>query len=302
MYKKNKLSFIIFGALLIICSIYLYTDSNREKRTFQKSVIVEDNNKITSIELNSKDGNFILSKENEEWFVLNNGAKHKASTGSMTELLKNLENLRIYSVISRNPEKFDEYQVSDSLGKHFIVKENNNVLADFYVGKFIPSGRQNVNSYFRLKGKDDVYSLKGFFSMLFFNNKAETYRSKAIVETSVENIEKVEIYNSTGNYILEKKDENWFVGNQKANADSVTNYLKQISTLNMAEFHKQEVTNGSEFSARISTKDNKTTVVKGYIVDNKTILHSSSNEGVYFEDKDKITTSKLFRNKEDFIK
>lgn len=302
MSKKNKTPFLVFVALLLVCAIYFYMDANKEKRTFTKSVVVENSDKITTVEFKSKDNNFILSKEDDKWFVLADGKKHNASEGSMSELIKNLDGLRVYSVVSKDSKKHAEYQVNDSLGKHFIVKADKKVLADFYVGKFVPSGQRSVTSYFRMNKKNEVYSVKGFFSALFFNTKVESYRSRVLTKTTANNISKIEIYKGDDNYTLEKKNNSWFVGNSVADSASVANYLKDVSSQSINDFYDQPVNGGSEFSAVITSNgQDKPTIIKGFTIENRTILHSSINEGTYFEDKDDATINKLFKPKNHFL-
>ncbi len=189
-----KLTNLLLFALAILLAVAAYFALQGEKastRTFKPNFAELDTAAVTAILVNSKVNNFEeikFSRADGGWVISSATESPKpVMSGQVDGMLRQMAMLKADRVVSRNPDKWEEYKVGDA-GTRARFMNGEVTLLDIVIGKISinmgkPSGtsqvpKQQPTSFVRLSESDVVYSTPQFLEPNF--NK--TYKS--LVDTS----------------------------------------------------------------------------------------------------------------------
>lgn len=305
MYRKISIKTlgIIFGILLVLVAIVELTDIRKGSRNFKKILIEVNADEITGIELQPKaaNGNTIkLVRENDVWQVEDNSKKYKADQSVAGNLISELNGLKPQSVVATGKDRWKQYEVTDSLGTRVKLLKGSDVIADLVVGKFSYSQPNNMTSYIRLTGENEVYGVDGTLGMSF-NRNLDSFRDRNIIKSSSGNWNKLTFtYPADSSFVLEKVDGKWQINNQPADSTAVSTYLSSIARLSDSKF--DDTNPGITSTHQLTIVGGAVPInVSGYKVDaDHFYLESDQNPGTMFNSPE--SAKKLFVSSRKFIK
>ena len=302
--KNNRVLLILFLALAAVFVITRFTSVKNPDRTLRTDIVEIDTSMVTSMLIypRAETGEEIrFSKNGSAWTVSMGDITASADVQSVRATLAELMNLETEQLVARSPDKWESYQVDDSLGTRIIVVQGKKRVLDLVVGRFQyqPPPQQNYNmygqnrvtgkTYIRLRGEKEVYSVDGFLA-LSVNQTFQRWRNQAITRISKTQLSKIVFdYPADSGYIAEKTDAGWLVAGIMADSLSMETYLNGISRKSHPEF-ADGFQAGTEPDYRITFEgDNMQAVqLNAYTNRGDTVLQSSINPDTWFSIKEEL--------------
>lgn len=144
-----------------------------------------DPEKVTRVQIHTKDGNVELERAGSEWKLVQ-PIEYPANTELVTNMLKAVGELKLEDVISTNPENRSTYQV-DSTGTMVDVWTGDKKALALVVGK---STSDWTHTFVRRAEGDEVYRANGVLTYQF-NRRADDWRDKTIFKAEEKDIHSI---------------------------------------------------------------------------------------------------------------
>ena len=297
MFRKINFKILttIFVVLLIVVVFIEIIDSRKGNRTFKSDLVEVVADEVTSIELYPKvtDGNLIkLFKENEEWKVESEGSKYNADQSSANRMIAELNTMKPKSVAASNKDRWEQFEVTDSLGTRVKLFKGTDLLANVIIGKFSFSQPRNMTSYVRLNGEKEVYGVDGMLGMSF-NRNLDAFRDQTVINSNKTDWKRLSfIYPADSSFVLERMGDQWMTDGIKADSASVVQYFNKISNLTESNFAKNKPAIPSTHRLIIEGNNMMQKIeIAGYLLDEGNfILETNQNPGTYFNSKTSAET------------
>lgn len=184
--KSNKTLWIIFAILLVATILIFTTESTKNERTFKKDIVSIDTSSVTEILIYPKSSmgtEVKLTKINNSWnVVLESGKQYLVPRAKIKNLLNQILAIKPKRLASRSKQKFNEYEVNDSLATRIIVNEGSNEVLNLIIGKFAFQQPRSMSTFVRLADDTDIYEVDGFLDMTF-NKSADNFRDETIIKS-----------------------------------------------------------------------------------------------------------------------
>jgi len=238
---NNKVLFLILAALVGIFLLSKVLDSGKRTKSFNSELIAVDTAKITSIVLHPKADNHAevrLEKSGNTWSVKRESESYAADQAAVSNLLPSLAETKVKRLVARSSDKWEQYEVTDSLGTRVQVNAGAKSLADFVVGKFnFQQQPQSITSFVRKSKEDDVFAVEGFLSMSY-NRGLDAWRDKSFVDVDPENITRLEMTTPDGTTTYEKTFNTWSANGTALDSLKIANYLNGFKSMKISTFDK----------------------------------------------------------------
>ncbi|MFA9391853.1 MAG: DUF4340 domain-containing protein [Prolixibacteraceae bacterium] len=301
--KRSNTRLLIVFAILLVLVLVLFTRKDSQKdRSFNKQLVELQHDEITQLKLFSKQNNhqeLSLQKEGEQWMISDGQEKYRASNSLVEQMITAMEDLQAKSLVSNSKDKWDEYEVSDSLAAAKVeVYKDAKKLADVYIGKFKFSQPRNMSTYVRLSGKKEVYKVEGFLSSTF-NRVMNDFRDKTVLKDPTANWTKLSFdYPSDSSFVLSKTNGKWMLDGVLADSVGCAGYVNSLK--NQSGTSISSITPGGSVLYQLTVeRENLAPVVLQVKQNgNENLLSSSENQEVWFNDKSLI--EKIFVSKSKF--
>jgi hypothetical protein len=316
MYRKIKirrLLLLVIILLLVVGGLVLkdYFKGDRSYRTFVMNI---DSAKVKSITISSMipfPNTIKLYLDQKQWKVSGNGLIYSADPITLKRLINDLSQLKIETLAGTGKSNWSEFQVTDSSAIKVTIEEKGN--KTLFIGKFSyqppanPNDRQgNMNSYVRLAGQDETYSVQGFLRMNFapaINN----YRNRFLIRSSSDLFIKLTYtYPGDSSFILLKENNKWLIDGAPVDTVQLESYLTELEHLTSYEFadtikhNNQPIFSlkieGATLPSAIELKAYQTLSGDGYLI------NSSYNPEALFNGSAQNLTSKIFTGKDILIR
>lgn len=247
---NNNSLLYVFIALTGILVVTKLITSKKSVRTLNTELVQIDTSRITSIRLypRAETGEEIIFERNGgNWTVSSKGVIAAVDQNSLKRSLSELVNLKTERLVARSKDKWEEFQVSDSLSTRIIIKEGKKETLDLIIGRFDyqpPAGgyqgyQQNQFtglSYVRKNADEEVYAVQGFLG-LSFNQNFNTWRDQTITSLTQSQITKLVFeYPADSGFIAQKSPTGWMVGGLSADSTQMAQYLSAISRKRSPDF------------------------------------------------------------------
>lgn len=306
MFRKlsNKIIVAVFVVLLALVVLVEIMDAQKGSRNFKSDLIDVELANVSSIEVYAKVANherIKLFKENELWKVESGGKTYNADADAGQRLVSALNNMKAKSIATASKERWEQFEVTDSLGTRVKLFNGNELLADVYVGKFSFSQPRNMTSYVRLAGHKEVYGVDGSLGMSF-NRKVDAFRDRTLLDANNTDWKKLEFtYPADSSFILEKVGEHWMIGETEADSAQVAQYFNKIDRLSDSNFAEEKPSIAPTHRLRIVGNNGVPDVeITAWRVDDENfVLESSQNPGTYFNSKSRF--ERLFVSRAEFL-
>ncbi len=236
---NNKTLLIVFLALLGIFLLSKLFDTNKRVKSFDTELIALDTASISSIILYPKaDGHAEtrLEKSANIWTVSRNGQSYPADQNAIKSLLPGLAETKVKRMVARSKDKWEQYEVTDSLGTRVKVYAGKKELADLMIGKFtFQQEPQSMTSFARRTKENDVYAIDGFLSMAY-NRGLDAWRDKSFINVDPNNINKLTFDTPEGQQVIQQVSGEWMAGSRALDSLSVATYLNIFKNMNNQQF------------------------------------------------------------------
>lgn len=201
--KNIKILLGIFLLLLFIASIPLwqeYINLDKFLKPQSELNLVDFTPETTSeVKISQKDTEKItLKNENDQWKV--NG--FDASLKEVDRIFQSLAELKIDTIVSRNPEKQETFEVTEEKGILLTLKKGNET-NEFVIGK---RGSSPNSFYTRTKDGNTVYQLTGNLKNSLTQN-VTNWRDKEVLAIQEENISKISVESDNNPFSISKNKE-----------------------------------------------------------------------------------------------
>jgi len=305
MFRKVSLKIIviIFVVLLALVVISKISDHKKGNRTFKEVLTEFDANQISKIQISkgiNKNNTIELSKNKNKWTISCDNKKFNADKQIINSLINELNKIHPSSVASTKKDRWNEFQVDDSLATRIKLFAGNELKGDILAGKYSYSG-QSGKSYIRIYGDNTTYGVNGEQSSIV-KRQPDSFKDKTIISSDKNSWEKISYtYPSDSSFIIVKKDNYWEINGIKTDSVKTAGFLSSINYVrhyNMAKSVPAKST--PDYELKIEGENMSPIIVKGYNQDDKFIVTSDENVGVFFEGKDLKKT--LFPGKYKFQK
>lgn len=292
MFRKinAKILVTVFVVLLALVVVVELLDSKKGNRTFKSDLVEVLADEVSSIELYPKVVNgakIRLYKENDEWRVESNGKSSKADQATAGRMISELNNIKPKSVVATSKDRWENFEVNDSLGTRVKLLNGSKVVADLVIGKFSFSQPRNMTSYIRLADEKEVYGVEGMLGMSF-NRNVNSFRDRTVIKSNKADWTKLTFsYPADSSFVLEKKGEKWMIGDMETDSAAVVQYFNSIANLTDGSFTEEKPAIASTHQLTIEGNNQMQKVeIKGYYFDAENfVFESNQNPEAYFNSK-----------------
>jgi hypothetical protein len=299
---NNTTLLIVFVALLVLTVILFSGNNGHRERSFDKDIVAFSTEDISLVKLYPKSmngENFNIVKEGDQWMINSDGKQYKANADMVNSMLSTLETLDVQSLVANNEDRWAKYEVTDSLASRVQLFDNDDMVADLYIGKFKFSQPRNMSTYVREAGEDETYRVNGFLSSTF-NRKVNDLRDKTLVDDNLANWTKLMFdYPADSSFVLEKEGQKWLLDGGIADSASVVNYINSVKKLDgrtIADVQDGDVV--KQYRLTIERKNLDAVVLDVGMAGSEQVVSSSENNDVWISDNDII--EKIFVSRSEF--
>lgn len=291
---KNTRLFIVFMVLLVLVVVLFSRKEGYRERSFDRQLIQVETENISKIRLYPKVMNgesFDIENENAGWKLVKNKQSFKANNSQIEGMLSTLKNLEAKSIVANSKERWEHYEVSDSLASRVQLFDDNKVVADLYIGKFQFVQPRGMFSYVRPEGSKETYKVEGFLGSTF-NRKLNDLRDKTLIDDRIANWKQLSFdYPGDSSFVLSKSNDIWMLGNVPADSAAVAAYINKLKVQNANSIYDEAVeVAANTYRLTIERENLEAIQLTVKSVNGEKVLSSSENEGVWFNDDTKIKT------------
>lgn len=300
---------ILLGILLVLIFVFLGKRflGDGGERNFKEKLVSIDTSLVNRIVIQPRASNgekINLTKTGTGWEIAKEDIKDEADINSVKNMLGNMVNMKPKRLVAKSDDKWAQYEVDDSLGTRVMAYEGDKLLTDFILGKFnFQQATRSMSNFVRLGGEPEVYSVEGFLSSAF-NQEFNSFRDKTFVKATKENITSVRFeYPADSSFVLNKVASQWQIQGLPADSAAVEGYLSGLRNMAKNEFADDFSPQGKVALYRLTVSgDNmQAFTVSGFQEGDRYILHSTLNEGAYFDEGNTKIFDKLFVNRSGLI-
>ncbi len=299
MFRKinSKILISIFVVLLALVVLVELIDSRKGNRTFKNELVNVEAAEVTSVELYPKavNGNLIrIFLENEKWKVESDGKTYNADGPNVTRMIAELNEMKPKSVAATSKDKWEQFEVTDSLGTRVKLMKGSDVLADVVIGKFSFQQPRTTTSYVRLADDKEVYGVEGMLAMSF-NRNLNSFRDRTIIKSNKADWTKLTFsYPADSSFVLEKRDNKWMIGDMQADSAKVAQYFTRIANLTDGSFvnEKPVIAPTHRLSIEGNNMMQKVEVIGYYSDPEHFVMESNLNPDTWINSK--TTAEKVF--------
>lgn len=240
MNKSTRNLLIIFVILVAIVFIFFKGKDKITTQKVEEKLFTADSSKIDKIEIVKTSESITLEKVNGVWQV-SKPVVYPADTNSIYPILGNLQNFKIESITSTNPEKFSNY-LDSANNTHITVYQEGKNLGTFILGKYALS---YMNSYVRIPD-DNRILLASNLNQSMFVKPLKDFRNKLIWQMPTISLSKIEFrsFDSLKVNIDAVKDSTgrWFIGADSIPANNMAGFLNNMTAFTTEDFIDSAVT------------------------------------------------------------
>lgn len=299
---NNKILIII---LLVLTGMFVVSKlirSPRRESNLSDALTSVDTAKVSEVRIQraaSANGKAIkLVRSGNNWTVQSENKTANADAATVKNLLEAVRNVKAERLMTKETEKWSNYEVTDSAGTHLVVTAGE-PLADWWIGK-----RSGGFTYVREDEEDEVYAVNESL-LSSVDRDFNEWRDKSFLSLLIDNVTDITFtYPADSGFVLTKKDNAWMLGNEKADSASVQSYLNKFSRKKLTSFADDVDLSGKASDIIISFKNGNVTLstVQAWKREDDWVLTSSQYEGVFFSSKGSSIEEELFVGRNDFNK
>lgn len=280
---NNKILGLIFFALLGLL-IAKKTILKPKARSFKQALTSYDAETVDKVTIQiGKAAMTTLTKDNGQWSASDGTRTVKAKEGSITSLITELSNMKTKQLVSRNAEKWGEYEVDDDKAKKIVLYSGGKKVNSLHVGRFnFNQQTRSGISYARSSDEDEIYALDGFIAMSVAKD-FNSFRETGMMGMDKEAIETVALSSEAGERMMSRGlDGGWLMDGVAIDSTKALGYINALVNLTGSEF-REDFSEGTAMLHKTLTAGGAT--IKCFLDDaGKFVLKSSQNDAYFSSD------------------
>jgi hypothetical protein len=252
MFKKLN-PWVLLAILLVLAVavvLILRMDARKQQGSVVRQLVNADISKTTHVVIipeGMPENAITIQKEDGGWMVGAGGESFRANHELLDQMFMVMSPMVPRQLVSRNPDNWNEYEVSDELGTRVKVYQGKKLSDEFIVGGYLlqqqmiqGEQRPSVFTYVRLAGQDDVYTVGGFLASAF-PGSLKQYRDQTVLNNPKADVLKIGMEGPDNfNFELEREGAAWLLNGMPADSASVAFYLDAVSMVHSNAFVEEE--------------------------------------------------------------
>ena len=234
---KQRSTYLLLALLLALTAIsYLLLRSPGEREASYSLADLKlsvDSSQVQSIRIVRPSSVLSLQDIGGTWFVVKDEPsswRYPADENSMKQLLGNVQNFKVKSLISSNPSKQNLFQV-DSTGTQLVLTDRVGKKTEFVVGKMGPSFSE---TYVRPSNSNNVYLAEGI-SPWELNKELRDWRDKTILKLTPDSVRAIS-YRYAKDLFSITRDSLWRIRKDTVVTSVITGVLNSLTNLRADDF------------------------------------------------------------------
>ncbi|MBK8981410.1 MAG: DUF4340 domain-containing protein [Ignavibacteria bacterium] len=238
----------IFAALLI--AAYFITSDRGEKTTSYKlketKLFELDSVKTDRIEIVNNGAKIVLSKATGEW-RMTEPRDYRTVSSHVENAVSNLANMKLESIVSKNPEKQDSYGFDESNKAVITVFASGNKVSEFLLG----NSASLTASYVKKPDSENIYIAENFDRNNLVKLDPNEWLDKNILSIPKQSVNSISWTMPGESFTAEKNEAgNFYIGTDSAgkNFDGILNLLERLQTTG---FSDTTLSDQTEFTSKV---------------------------------------------------
>ncbi len=304
----NRTTVLLTAVFLVLlaATVYLLWPEGERQASYElvDRYLEVDSAKATMMALRSNETVVRFEKIGGEWFITA-PLKDKADQTSILQLLAQTRSFEVKSLVSENPARQSMFEV-DTSGTLLVFGGSDGTVDSLIVGKSAPNF---LDRYVRKVGSDKVYLAGGLKSWLL-RRKVKEWRDKTIVNMPRELLQRVTVTlgrpertPSENSYILEKREDRWFVGPDSTKESAVNSLLRALSPLKADDVVDSSVTLPPKPSVEVEVVGDETVTLRFFPIPSDTLKSwvTASNSARLYK-VSQWSVKRFMKSRDEFIK
>ncbi len=295
----SKLYITLVVVLVITVGGILLKYSGSQGNETGAGIPVIDTTGINKIEMIPKGGSLVIfEKTGEDWVItLPGGAGKKvAADGTkISAMLFTLSELKVINLITRKKEDLSGFGLDTGATSLKLFSKGESEF-ELLIGKSEMLSPQEMGTYVKMLNSDEVYLVSGFLDMSF-NSDMTLYRQTQLSFGGAESWQEIN-FSGVENISLKRAVTDWLVENKKVDSAKITDYLKQLTTLevrNFADDIDPAKLGKPKSQLRVKTVSGREFEISAYFNETDTLIISSLGRGnIYRSSKEEPLYFKIF--------
>ena len=178
-----------------------------------------------------------LHKVGNEWKLSYDDKTVTADQNAIKSILTELDGLKPKRLVSNSEEKWEKYELTDSLGTSIRIESNGEIVTSLMLGKFNYNEQTRTGvSFVRLTDDTKVYSTDGFISMAF-NREPNTFRNRSLIQAESNDWTRITFnYPADSSFTLSSNNGTWMLDGLQVDSMTTANYVSSLSRLGGNDF------------------------------------------------------------------
>lgn len=300
MKKLNTLRLILLlVVLLLIYGGLEYFGNTGRSKSLRSELVSLNVEAITEIRITGPGKQLTLSKTDENWAASNGTYSFVAEPDRVSSALATLETIQPSRIATRNPSKWQDFQV-DSMGTRVQLLSGNEVELDIVLGRFGMQGQRQFHTYVRLFEENDVYVANDFMAFSF-PQELSGYRNNTFLQVHPDSLNQIQFNYPDSSFRLEKSlAGNWLIDGTPTDSAKTVAYLNGLrNVISNSMFEGNPSTQlEADFTVEL-IPNNEVPIILEVQHEPQLLLQSSQNTTTLFSDEALI--DKIFINQSAFL-
>ncbi len=296
MKSKNAL---LVGVLFVLVGLYFWLRSANEKKlaTFDPVLLQLDTGRIDKVEIQTPSEEILLTKEAGRWVVQTEEGPIRVDPMRLNALMDMARKLKASAILTRDPEKYDQYEVSKGKGKHVRFFSGNKKLAEITVGGFTYDPTTRTPGNYVRKG-EAVYKVSQFLQMAVPPRPSD-YFYPFLAEVPQDSIQRFVLDRGGAHVEVYRDGDRWLRGEVQLDSQKMAGYTVMFASMRGTRIVDPVDTAEQKPYATLQVyagQRRMPLILRAYekVPDSLYVLYSSYNPRVWFESDTKGLYKRVF--------
>lgn len=283
MTKNNnrRLTGILLGLLAVLTIIKLL--SPNPDTNIAKEFAALDTASIYQVNFHQAGENkkaIQLKRNTDAWKIMDENREGWAKDDAIHEMLRSLYSVRIDRLVGSGTNSWNELYVNDTLGIHVTVSDQNELMADWYIG----SPSKGRTHYIRSNNEAKVYILQNEQLPALISKSFEEWLDKRLIKLDIHKINKIVFnYPADSSVTIMKLDSSWTLAYKEIKPSLIDNYLNNIIDFKLSSTaNDSSVTNSPDVTIKFFDTNDQVSTIESWKGEEKWIVSSSYQHPNYF--------------------